>query len=54
MAKIQEENLNITLSKLIKNDDSPLVLYDTELLQRIEDAVQDLIGNDIVVEITPR
>ena len=53
MAKIQEENLTITLSKLIKNDDSPVLLYDTEFLQRLEDTIQDLFGSDIVVEISP-
>jgi hypothetical protein len=52
MAKIQEENINIKLSKLIKNDDSPLMLYDSELLQKLEDVIQDLFGSDVVVEVS--
>jgi hypothetical protein len=51
MAKIHEEVIVITISKLVKNDDSPDTLLTEDIGAALEQVVQELLGNDVVVEV---
>jgi len=52
MAKIQEELIVIKLSKLHKdkNNQTPSLAND-DIVASLETVVQELVGNDIIVEI---
>lgn len=51
MAKIHEEVIVITVSKLVKNDDSPGSLLTQDISTALEQVTQELLGNDVVVEV---
>lgn len=51
MAKIHEEVIVITVSKLIKNDDNPGTLLTQDISTALEQVAQELLGNDVVVEV---
>lgn len=52
MAKIHEEIITIKLNKLVKNSDTlEASLSSAEVLASLEQIVQELVGNDIIVEI---
>jgi len=51
MAKIHEEVIVITVSKLVKNDESPGSLLTEDIETALEQVAQELLGNDVVVEI---
>jgi hypothetical protein len=52
MAKIYEEIITIKLNKLIKNSETSLPqIASSETLMSLEQIVQELVGNDIIVEI---
>lgn len=52
MAKIVEEVIKVKLNKLVKNTDSlDVPLASDEVLSSLEQIVQELVGNDIIVEI---
>ena len=56
MAKIQEEVIVVTLSKLVKYDDTTTDLITDDLLEAItslvESATESLLGKGVVVEVT--
>lgn len=53
MAKIVEEQIIITLSKIVKNnDDADGVVLTSDLDENIESIVQELVGNSVTVEVT--
>ena len=53
MPKIQEETIQVTLSKLIKNSEDPTEnpIVQSELLATLESVVQELIGDGVIVEV---
>ncbi len=51
MAKVHEEVIIITVSKLVKNDDSPGTLLTEDIGTALEQVAQELLGNDVVVEV---
>lgn len=52
MAKIQEELIVIKLSKLHKDSESDLAsIAGLEIVAGLEQVVQELVGNDVVVEV---
>mgnify|MGYP003332745019 CR=1 FL=1 len=50
MAQIQEEKLVLTLSKLVKSNDSGEPILTQELIEQVEAIVQELVGKDVIVE----
>ena len=52
MAQIQEKQLVVTLSKLTKNGDNKDLEISSEVLESLEAIVQELVGSDLVVEVT--
>lgn len=52
MAKIQEEIIIITVSKLVKNDDvdSEQIVPD-DTLQALNSVVEELLGSGVIVEV---
>lgn len=52
MAKIHEEVIVITVSKLVKNDENPGSLLTEDIGTALEQVAQELLGTDVVVEIT--
>lgn len=52
MAKIFEETIVITLSKVVKNGQEANTNIDDELLTSLESVVQELAGDTVVVEVT--
>ena len=51
MAKIQEEAIVITVSKLIKNDDPTTDIVDTDTLVALASVAEELVGKGVVVEV---
>ena len=51
MAKIHEEVIVITVSKLVKNDESPGALLTEDIGSALEQVAQELLGSDVVVEV---
>jgi hypothetical protein len=52
MAKIYEEIITIKLNKLVKNSETSIPqLASSETIASLEQIVQELVGNDIIVEI---
>lgn len=52
MAKIQQEIIQIRLSKLIKNNSEiETSLTNADFANNLEDIVQELVGDSIVVEV---
>ena len=52
MARIHEEIITIKISKLVRNDGDCGKLADQEIVQSLEAVVQELVGSDVIVEIT--
>ena len=52
MAKIQEEVIVITVSKLIKNDeDGANPIVNDDVLQALSSVAEELLGSGVVVEV---
>ena len=51
MAKLHEETIVITVSKLLKNTDSESTILDTDTVASLEQVVQQLAGEGSVVEV---
>ena len=52
MAKIVDDIIVVKLSKLVRDkDDSSIHLIDNNLRERIQDAIQDIVDPDIIVEV---
>jgi len=51
MAKIHEETVVITLSKLIKDNDTPGIVASNELCDALQAIAEELAGAGIVVEV---
>lgn len=51
MAKIHEELVVVKLSKLYKDSNSTNDILNEEIVASLEAIVQEVVGNDVVVEI---
>lgn len=51
MAKIHEELVVVKLSKLYKDSNSANDILNEEIVASLEAIVQEVVGNDVVVEI---
>jgi len=51
MAKIQEEVIVFTVSKLVKTDAGQPVLVSEETLAALTQVAEELLGNGVVVEV---
>ena len=52
MARIQEEVIVITVSKLHKNDEEDIAqIVNTNMITNLEVVVQELLGDGVVVEV---
>lgn len=51
MAKIQEEVIVITVSKLVKNDGQTADLVTDEQMEALASVAEEILGNGIVVEV---
>lgn len=52
MAKIVEELIVVKLSKLVKNEqDSDIKLASNDTVAALEQVVQELVGDNIIVEV---
>jgi hypothetical protein len=51
MAKIQEEVIVITVSRLVKDNETSNVLFTEEIGLALEQVAQELLGNGVVVEV---
>jgi len=53
VAKIQEEQITIKLSKLVKSSDTPQSdMISSDIISALEQVVQELVGDNIIVEIS--
>ena len=52
MAKIQEEAIVITVSKLVKNDEPTQNIVDTDTLVALASVAEELLGQGVVVEVS--
>ena len=51
MAKIQEESIVITVSKLVKNDEPTRDIVDIDTLVALASVAEELLGQSVVVEV---
>lgn len=52
MAKLQTETITITISRMVKNDDSTdAPILSKEAVESLEAIVSELAGGDVMVEI---
>lgn len=51
MAKIQEEVIVITISKLVKNDDVGTSIVNEDIISALGSVVEELAGSGVVVEV---
>ena len=51
MAKIQEEAIVITVSKLVKNDETTRDIVDTDTFTALASVAEELLGQGVVVEV---
>ena len=52
MAKLSTETLTINLSRLVKNNEEPQTSISEDLIQSLEQVAQELVGQQVVVEIS--
>ena len=52
MAKIQEEVVVITISKLVKNEGSSTDVVTDDILAALASVAEELLGNGVVVEVS--
>ena len=50
MAKVHEEVIVITLSKLVKNDESPGIVATEDLVSALASVAEELAGAGVIVE----
>lgn len=51
MAKIQEQNVVITVSKLVKDSEQTQALVTQEVMDALASVAEELLGNGVVVEV---
>jgi hypothetical protein len=51
MAKINQQNLVVTLSTLIKDSDSESYILTSDALEQLEEVIAELAGAGVIVEI---
>lgn len=51
MAKIQEEVIVITASKLVKNEGQTVDLVTDEQMEALASVAEEILGNGVVVEV---
>lgn len=51
MAKVHEEVAVITVSKLIKNNDTEMELISEDILAALASVAEELLGSGVVVEV---
>ncbi len=52
MARIQEEVIVITVSKLQKNDGADSVIVNDDTIVALASVAEELLGNGVVVEVS--
>jgi hypothetical protein len=52
MAKIQEEVIVITVSKLVKNDGAGADVITDDIVTALASVAEELLGNGVVVEVS--
>jgi hypothetical protein len=51
MAKVNEQKVTITLSKLIRDNDENYPIMHDEMLATLIAVIQEMIGNETLIEI---
>jgi hypothetical protein len=51
MAKVQEEVIVITVSKLVKNDETSTEIVADDVITALTSVAEELLGSGVVVEV---
>ena len=51
MAYLNQEKITITISEMVRNEESTSVILETEVLEQLLAVVQELVGEKRLVEI---
>jgi len=51
MAKVHEEVLVITVSKLVKDSETPGSVVNAEIQAQLAEVAEQLLGNGVIVEV---
>lgn len=51
MAKLNYSTLNVTVSEVIKNADTPRTLVDEQLIATLEEVIATVLGDSVLIEI---
>lgn len=52
MAKVHEEVVVITVSKLIKNDDTSTEIINEDFITALGSVAEELLGSGVIVEVS--
>lgn len=51
MAKIHEETVVITLSKLVKDNEAPGLVASNDICDALQSVAEELLGQGVIVEV---
>jgi hypothetical protein len=51
MAKINEQKITFTLSKLVRNGEENNAILDDEMLATLFQALQEMVGKEVLIEL---
>lgn len=51
MAKINQQKITFTLSKLVRDNDEETLILDDEMIAALFQAIQQMVGSETLIEI---
>lgn len=51
MAKINEQKITFTMSKLVRDNDDQVDILDDEMIATLFQAIQEMVGKEVLIEI---
>ena len=51
MAKINEQKITFTLSKLVRDSEEQAVILDDEMIATLFEAIQEMVGKEVLIEL---
>lgn len=51
MAKINEQKITFTLSKLVRDNEANEAILDDEMIAALFQAIQEMVGKEVLIEL---
>jgi len=52
MAKLNQDKITITISEMVRDDQSTLAILDADVLEQLLSVIQELVGEKRLVEVS--